>query len=549
MATTETRTGFRLPWSSEPRTTDETPEPAAAAEDAASESVAGTDAVERPSADPGAQAVDASAAPTAPMAGETEPQTRVADAPETTTSAAADGHAVAEPTLEAEKTSTTMLDSFAAPSARAASTTTAKRPTKFLADLTRAMQSAAEVQRAEILERFQAEAKSYVEQINEKSGTEATELRSLADDDVAKIRDWSKAEIARIREETDERIAHRKSRLDGEIEAHAARIEREIERVKATVEGFEADMSRFFEGLMNEDDPTSFAERAANLPEPPSLDDVVASVGGDRPEPDVATPAPVATITPVATTPPATTGAPVTTSAPVRFRTSEVVAEPSISPSEPLAAEPAAVFEKDPPRTHETPAAEIPAVEADQNDVPTPEVESPGAEVEVEAAWPAAVPTPDGEATDPRVAALGLTPDFAAAEAEARANVEVDQGDDGSADDVPALDDDTIAARLAGLPQVAAESAEETRSTQVVVTGLVSVASIAGFKRHLGRLPGVKSVGVSSGPEGEFLFSVTHGEEVALHEAIPTLPGFAARVTASGEGVLNIAAHDPETDA
>jgi hypothetical protein len=42
---------------------------------------------------------------------------------------------------------------------------------------------------------------------------------------------------------------------------------------------------------------------------------------------------------------------------------------------------------------------------------------------------------------------------------------------------------------------------------------------------------------------------VTHGEEVALHEAIPTLPGFAARVTASGEGVLNIAAHDPETDA
>jgi hypothetical protein len=54
---------------------------------------------------------------------------------------------------------------------------------------------------------------------------------------------------------------------------------------------------------------------------------------------------------------------------------------------------------------------------------------------------------------------------------------------------------------------------------------------------------------VASGPEGEFLFSVTHGDEVALQDTIPTLPGFAARITANGEGVLHVSAHDPETDA
>ncbi len=120
---------------------------------------------------------------------------------------------------------------------------------------------------------------------------------------------------------------------------------------------------------------------------------------------------------------------------------------------------------------------------------------------------------------------------------------------DAAGEDIPALDDDTIAARLAGLPQVSAEAQTETTSTQVVVTGLVSVASIAGFKRHLSRLPGIRSVGVSSGPEGEFLFTVSHGEDAALHDAIPTIPGFAARITQSGEGVLHVTARDPEADA
>jgi hypothetical protein len=80
------------------------------------------------------------------------------------------------------------------------------------------------------------------------------------------------------------------------------------------------------------------------------------------------------------------------------------------------------------------------------------------------------------------------------------------------------------------------------------VVGLISVASIASFKRHLGRLPGVHQVGVSSGPDGEFVFAVGHDPELALQDAVATLPGFAARVSSVEDGVVHVTARDPETD-
>jgi len=79
-----------------------------------------------------------------------------------------------------------------------------------------------------------------------------------------------------------------------------------------------------------------------------------------------------------------------------------------------------------------------------------------------------------------------------------------------------------------------------------VVTGLVSVASIAGFKRHLSRCAGVNHVGVSSGPDGEFLFGVQHEATTSLRELVPTLPGFGARVVGAGDGILQVSAQDPQ---
>ncbi len=112
----------------------------------------------------------------------------------------------------------------------------------------------------------------------------------------------------------------------------------------------------------------------------------------------------------------------------------------------------------------------------------------------------------------------------------------------------PEMAEEAVASRAAGRGAVAAKQPAGPESTQVVVVGLVSVASIATFKRQLGRLPGVKNVGVSSGPDGEFIFTVAHGPETSLGSLIPTLPAFQARVVNEREGVLNVSAHDPEAE-
>jgi hypothetical protein len=110
--------------------------------------------------------------------------------------------------------------------------------------------------------------------------------------------------------------------------------------------------------------------------------------------------------------------------------------------------------------------------------------------------------------------------------------------------------EESYTGRLASLlPNHGEGSADgEPRTTQVVVSGLVSVASIASFKRHLGRLAGVQTVAVASGPDGEFVFNVTHRPDVSFRDALPTMPGFAARVTSTDDGSVHVTARDPESE-
>jgi hypothetical protein len=187
---------------------------------------------------------------------------------------------------------------------------------------------------------------------------------------------------------------------------------------------------------------------------------------------------------------------------------------------------------------------------------------------------------PGTDSIDPRLISLGLVPETgnglhpAPAEASPDAWAAPTQNGWGTpeqtmpaADEVePAEPSHDPAARLAGLvpssepangrtllgsvaaPEVIPAHPDVT-PTQVVVTGLVSVASIASFKRHLARVPGVQSVGVSSGPDGEFIFKATHDPSVALRDLIPALPGFGARVVSAADGALHVTAKDPEADA
>jgi hypothetical protein len=497
MATTDQRAGFRLPWSSD----------------------------QRPQAnDTATEAADASATHSATRGHTETAGPGSADHPSTETN---------------PMSADAPTDAFAS----APGTLSGKRPTKFLADLTRAMQAAAEEARGQTLTQLQADAKKFIEEIHARSASDVTDLRKEADDDVAGIRDWSKAEIARIREETEVRITDRKAELEGQLERHAGVIEREIDRIQGQVTGFEEEMAYFFEKLLTEEDPTKFAVMAENLPEPPRFQ---ARAIDFR-------------------------------SLAAQASTSSAVAEPSVK-HEP-AAEPAEVAHTAGTADQtagsardddETAPIGADAAETDRSAfVPTgPAFETARAEGEVAAESTVESATPDQESYkdpwgDTRLETRGKTATkadeepsgeelsaFDAAEAEAAAAAGT--GDD----DIPTISDDALAARLAGLVPDRA-SGGETRSsksttsstTQVVVVGLVSVASIASFKRHLGRIPGVQSVGVSSGPDGEFVFAVNHADDVSLRDVVPTVPGFQARVTQDGDGVINVTAHDPESDS
>ncbi len=464
MATTDTKPGFRLPWSSERG------EPANPADVAQEEATGGSSHPPQENETP--EMIDAVPA--------------------------TDSEAAVETSASPEPTHVTPEPEPVAPAASAPAPAATRKPNKFMADLTKAMQAAAETAREDTLARFNAEAKTHVENIHATSATEATELRKQADDDVAAIRDWSKAEIARIREETDERITHRKTALEGEIEEHAAYIERRIERVQARVSAFETEMAEFFDRLLAEDDPTRFAAMAESLPEPPPFD-------GEAPEPRAAATA-TAAVDPVAE--PVVDVAPETPEASVDLAAGEV---------------------------------EAPAAEAVAETVAEVAPENTDAS---EDAGDLFGMSADAPADDPRLSALGMTPDFAAAEAEAATFSAPSDSDD---EEVPVIADDALAARLADLVPDG-EGAPTTSTTRLTVTGLISVASIAGFKRHLSRVPGVQSVGVSSGPDGEFVFAVAHGPEIVLRDVIPTLPSYSARVTAESEGELTVAARDPEAE-
>lgn len=219
MATTEQRTGFRLPWAAEPRIEAAVDEPAPS-----------------PAANVPAEASAATAV-------------------EATTEASTDPGAEA-PTQD-----------------HAAGPVTSRRANPLVAGLVRAMRDASQTARDESLARFAETAKARVEGIHAESADATAAIRRQSDADIAGIRDWSKAEMARIREETEERIAARRRRLEQEVDEHAARLEHHIELVQAAVATFEAEMEGFFKALLAEEDPARLAGFAEQLPEPPTLED------------------------------------------------------------------------------------------------------------------------------------------------------------------------------------------------------------------------------------------------------------------------------------
>src|SRR5690349_15345200 len=139
MASTDAKSGFRLPWSTDRNDSD-------------------------PATETGDQTVD-----------EAQPQGAV-DSTDATTEAAP-GDVVQEQTYDAPSApAPEAAPSWDAPAASAASTAPSRKPNKFMADLTKAMQTAAESARADVLEKFNADAKAHIEGIHASTADEATQL-------------------------------------------------------------------------------------------------------------------------------------------------------------------------------------------------------------------------------------------------------------------------------------------------------------------------------------------------------------------------------------
>jgi hypothetical protein len=105
-----------------------------------------------------------------------------------------------------------------------------------------------------------------------------------------------------------------------------------------------------------------------------------------------------------------------------------------------------------------------------------------------------------------------------------------------------ALDQDAAAAAeaesLAGLES----------QTQLIVSGLTSVASIATFKAALVHFGGVNAVSVNAGSDGDCLFTVTHARDADLRDALRDFELFQTRVIADDGDTLVVVAHEPAPD-
>jgi len=409
-----------------------------------------------------------------------------------------------------------------------------RKPSKLMVDLSAAIRATADSAREQALTQVDEDVAAVVAGIRagSKEGEVALKLRS--DEDVAGIREWSKTEIARIKEEADGRIEARKAALAEEIDAHMAGIEARVGAVEGLAATYRAEMAAYTDRLVTEDDPARLATMAETMPEPPALSGVVeadvADLPSDKAEAVDAIEAPIAdTTSPWGSPTPWAAGDELVSGTAGAVGTAgddtarwEAGETPEGFPAGDEFGDPVdrgAIMAALEAAAEAVVAAEAAAESADQAEAAADVAET---------------------AAELLVGRAGSEEDFDP-EAQAAFSARVDAG---------GFDTESFTDRLASLMPNHAEGVDngEPRTTHVVVSGLVSVASIASFKRHLGRLPGVTAVAVASGPEGEFVFDVSHGTDVSFRDAIQSMPGFAARVTSTGDGVVVVSARDPETE-
>jgi len=151
----------------------------------------------------------------------------------------------------------------------------------FVAELVRAMQTTAGVERVRIAEDIERRRQAHVDGVRAREASEAERIRELAREDMNAIEAWADGEKERIKLERQRRMTELHDDLDLSLSEHRSKIDLEVERVETAIATYRAEVDAFFERLDREKDLVLIAQQAAMRPVFPTLGAVVASVAVD----------------------------------------------------------------------------------------------------------------------------------------------------------------------------------------------------------------------------------------------------------------------------
>ena len=153
----------------------------------------------------------------------------------------------------------------------------------FIAELARAMQATAGLERIRIGEDIDRRRQDEIDRVKARKASEADRMRELADEDMAAIDAWVDRETARIQLERERRVAAVREDLAASLAEHGSKIDKEIEGIDAAIAVYRAEVSAYFENLDRETDPILIAQKAALRPTFPALDAVGEAVVVETP--------------------------------------------------------------------------------------------------------------------------------------------------------------------------------------------------------------------------------------------------------------------------
>lgn len=142
----------------------------------------------------------------------------------------------------------------------------------FLAELVRAMQTTAGVERVRIDEDTERRRQAHIDQVRAREAAEADRMRELAGEDMKAIEAWASGETKRIQAERKRRATELQEKLESNLAEHRSKVDEEVDGVETAIATYRADVEAFFAQLESETDLVLIAQQAAKRPVFPSLE-------------------------------------------------------------------------------------------------------------------------------------------------------------------------------------------------------------------------------------------------------------------------------------